>query len=314
MKAVTGELPPPGDGWAAEVKWDGQRLVAAVGDPGQPLRLDTTRGHDAAQRFPEPNGLPAALAPHRLILDGEVVAFGEHGRPDFGQLQHRMHLTRPAEIARVAARIPARYVIFDLLWLDDRDVTGLPYLKRRELLADVVVPGHGWLVPAHHVGGAADLLDAAKAQQLEGIVTKRVDSPYLPGKRSPLWRKVKVRPRQEFVIGGWHSGERGFAGKIGSLLVGVYEGDKLRFAGKVGTGFTDRERDRVGALLAELAADEPAFHPPPPQEVSRSAHWVRPELVADVTFAEWTSSGTLRHPSYVALRDDKDPRDVVRES
>lgn len=120
--------------------------VAAVGDPGQPLRPDTTRGHDAAQWFPELNGLPAVLAPHRLIVDGEVVAFGEHGRPDFGQLRHRMHLTRAAEIARVAARIPARDVIFDLLWLDDRDLTGLPYLKRRELLADVVVPGDGWLV------------------------------------------------------------------------------------------------------------------------------------------------------------------------
>jgi bifunctional non-homologous end joining protein LigD len=314
MKAVTGELPPPGDAWAAEVKWDGQRLVAAVGDPGQPLRLDTTRGLDAAARFPELSDLPKALAPHRLVLDGEVVAFGDHGRPSFGQLQHRMHLTRPAEIARVAARIPARYVIFDLLWLDDRDLTRLPYLQRRELLVNVVAPGDGWLVAAHHVGGAADLLEAAKVQHLEGIVTKRVDSPYLPGKRSPLWRKVKVRPRQEFVVGGWQPGERGLAGKIGSLLVGVYYGEKLRFAGKVGTGFTDRERDRVGALLAGLAIDKPPFDPPPPREVSRTAHWVRPALVAEVTFAEWTSGGTLRHPSYVAMRDDKQPQEVVREA
>jgi bifunctional non-homologous end joining protein LigD len=123
-----------------------------------------------------------------------------------------------------------------------------------------------------------------------------------------------VRPRQEFVVGGWHPGERGLAGKIGSLLVGVYERDKLRFTGKVGTGFTDRERDRVGALLADLETDQPAFDPPPPKQVSRTAHWVRPTLVAEVTFAEWTSGGTLRLPSYVAMRDDKQPNEVVREA
>jgi bifunctional non-homologous end joining protein LigD len=313
MKAVTGELPPPGDGWAAEVKWDGQRLVAAVGEPGRPLRLDTTRGLDAVERFPELTGLPAALAPHRLVVDGEVVAFGPDGRPDFGLLQHRMHLVRSADIARAAARIPVRYVVFDLLWLDDHDLTPLPYLERRRLLADVVEAGEGWQVPAHHVGGSADLLAAARAQRLEGIVAKRVDSPYLPGRRSPLWRKVKVRPRQEMVVGGWQPGEKGLVGRLGSLLVGVYEGDRLRFAGKVGTGFTDRERRLLQDRLAALAVDRPPFDPPPPRPVARTARWVRPDLVAEVNFAEWTAGGTLRHPSYVALRDDKDPRSVVRE-
>jgi bifunctional non-homologous end joining protein LigD len=186
MKAVTGEL-PAGDAWAAEVKFDGMRVVAAVGDPAQPLRLDTTRGLDAVARFPELGGLPAGVAPHRVNLDGEVVAFDDKGRPNFGLLQHRMHLSKPAEIARVAAKIPVRYVIFDLLWLDDRDLTALPYLERRELLAEVVEPGDGWLVPAHYVGGGADLLAAARAQQVEGIMVKRVDSRYRPGKRSPLW-------------------------------------------------------------------------------------------------------------------------------
>ncbi|HEY8545392.1 MAG TPA: hypothetical protein VIL36_10110, partial [Acidimicrobiales bacterium] len=126
MKAVTGSLPTSGS-WAFELKWDGMRVVAAVGDDEQPLRLDTTRGLDAAPRFPELAGLPAALAPHRLILDGEVVAFRD-GRPSFGQLQHRMHLTRPADVTRVAATIPVVYVVFDLLWLDGEDLTGRPYL------------------------------------------------------------------------------------------------------------------------------------------------------------------------------------------
>lgn len=314
MKGVTGELPPAGDSWAAEVKWDGQRLIAAVGDPAQPLRLDTTRGLDAAIRFPELGGLPAALAPLQVILDGEVVAFDDAGRPNFGQLQRRMHLTKTAEIARIAADVPVCYVVFDLLWLNGRDVTGLPYLQRRDLLAQVVEPADSWKVPPHHVGGAADLLEAARAQHLEGIMVKRVDSTYLPGKRSPAWVKVKIRPRQEFVVGGWHPGEGERAGRIGSLLVGYYDGGALRYAGKVGTGFKAQELRRLGDLFAGLEVDTAPFDPAPPRLVARTAHWVRPVVVAEVAFGEWTSEGILRHPSYVATRDDKDPRDVVRES
>jgi bifunctional non-homologous end joining protein LigD len=313
MKAVTGELPPPGDGWAAELKFDGQRLVAAVGDPDQPLRLDTTTGADAVARFPELGGLTAALAPHRLVVDGEVVALDADGRPDFSLLQHRMHLSRPVEIVRVAERIPVHYMVFDLLWLDGEDLTGRRYLERRELLASTVAPGASWSVPAHHVGGAADLFAAAQAQRLEGIVAKQVDSRYLPGARSPLWRKIKVRPQQEFVIGGWHEGEGGRSGQLGALLVGVYDDGRLRYSGMVGTGFDGAELTRLGGLLAAVASGECPFDPPPPKPVSRVAQWVRPELVAEVTFAEWTPAGTLRHPSYLATREDKDPRTVVRE-
>lgn len=313
MKAVTGEL-PSGEGWAAEVKFDGMRIMAAVGDPARPLRLDTTRGHDAAPRFPELGGLPEALAPHQVVLDGEVVAFDDAGRPDFGRLQRRMHLTRATDIARIAAEVPVCYVIFDVVWLDGHDLTGLTYLQRRKLLTDLVEPGTSWLVPAHHVDGAAELLEAVRAQRLEGIIVKRVDSLYTPGRRSPWWRKVKVRPRQEFVVGGWHPGERSLAGRMGSLLLGVYEGDALRYAGKVGTGFTDPERDRLDARLAELAIEECPFRPPPPDPVRRVARWVRPELVVEVTFGEWTSDGILRHASYLGTREDKEPREVVRES
>lgn len=313
MKAVTGEL-PTGDGWAAEVKFDGMRIMAAVGDLEQPLRLDTTRGHDAALRFPELAGLPAALAPHQVVLDGEVVAFDGAGRPNFGLLQRRMHLTQSAEIARIAAEVPVRYLVFDLLWLDGHDLTGLTYLQRRKLLADLVEPGDGWLVPAHHVDGAAELLEAARAQRLEGIVVKRVDSRYVPGARSLWWRKIKVRPRQEFVIGGWQGGEGNRSGLLGSILVGVYDGDQLRFAGKVGTGFKDAELTRLGGLLAQLATDDCPFDPPPPNPLRRVANWVRPELVAEVTFGEWTGDDIIRHASYIGTREDKDPQQVVRES
>ena len=146
-------------------------------------------------------------------------------------------------------QVTVRYVVFDLLWLGDHDLLRLPYLKRRELLSEVVEPSDAWLVPAQHVGGAADLLDAVTARGLEGVMAKRIDSLYVPGSRSPSWRKVKVRPRQEFVIGGWQAGEGGRTGQLGSLLVGFYDGDELRYAGKVGTGFTVSELARLAGLL-----------------------------------------------------------------
>jgi bifunctional non-homologous end joining protein LigD len=313
MKAVTGEL-PVGEAWSFEMKWDGMRVVAAIGDPQQPLRLDTTRGNDATDRFPELGGLPARLAPHRVVLDGEVVAFGDDGRPNFGLLQHRMHLARPADAARVAATIPVCYVVFDLLWLDGQDLTGFTYVERRHLLTELVEPGDGLLVPAHQLGDGADLLEAARQSRLEGIVAKRIDSLYRPGTRSQMWRKVKIRPRQEFVIGGWHPGDRGRLGQPGSLLIGYYEGDALCYAGKVGTGFKARELDRLAGRLGALAAHESPFRPAPPPVVARTARWVHPGLVAEVTFGEWTDEGILRHASYIATRDDKDPRDVVRET
>jgi bifunctional non-homologous end joining protein LigD len=225
-----------------------------------------------------------------------------------------MYVARPADVARVAAKIPVCYVVFDLLWLDGQDLTGFTYLERRHLLVELVEPGARLLVPAHQLGDGADLLEAARQSRLEGIVAKRIDSLYRPGARSPMWRKVKIRPRQEFVIGGWHPGERGRAGQLGSLLLGYYEDAALRYAGKVGTGFKARELDRLAGLLGALAADETPFTPTPPPFVARTARWVRPELVAEVTFGEWTDEGILRHPSYIATRADTDPRDVVRET
>ncbi|HEX8804064.1 MAG TPA: non-homologous end-joining DNA ligase [Acidimicrobiales bacterium] len=312
MKAVTGDLPANDDGWGFEVKWDGMRIVAYVNDDGRPLRLETTRGLDATVRFPELAGFPAAVSPHRAVLDGELVAF-DGGRPSFERIQHRIHVTDPVAAARRAAENPVSFQLFDLVHLDGHDLTALPYLDRRRLLAEVVADGPNWQVPAHYVGGGATLLEAARANRLEGIMAKRLDSPYLPGKRSPSWRKVKVRPRQEFVVGGWQPGEGNRAGRLGSLLVGVYDGGTLRYAGKVGTGFDDAELTRLGRLLDGRAAASPPFDPPPPRPVARSAHWVTPDLVAEVTFAEWTSEGILRHASYVGLREDKEPGEVVRE-
>jgi len=314
MRAVSGPVPGD-DGWAFEVKWDGMRIVADV-DHGR-VRLTSSNALDVTVRFPELHGLSDHLAGHRAVLDGEVVAFDEAGRSDFGRLQARMHLDDPARVARLRPEVPVTYVVFDLLRLDDHATVDLPYLDRRRLLTSLVEPSGDWLVPSHQVGDGHALYDAAAAHGLEGIMAKRIDSPYLPGRRSATWRKCKVRRRQEVVVGGWSTGAGGRSASLGSLLVGVHDtaasGRPLRFAGGVGTGFSDAVLADLRTRLAALATDECPFSPLPPPPVRRTAHWVEPRLVAEVAFGEWSTEERLRHPSYLGLRTDKDPADVVRE-
>jgi len=311
MKAVTGALPADETGWVFEIKWDGVRVVSAI-ESGK-VRLRSSNGNDITGRYPELQALAGALDGHVVVLDGEVVAFDDDGRPNFGLLQHRMHVASAAEVRKRADTVPITYVVFDLLHLDGHDVTPLPYRDRRRLLKDLVPDDGCWTVPEHREADGNALLDAVRTRGLEGVVAKKIDSPYVPGKRSSSWVKVKVRLRQEFVVGGWQPGERGRDGQIGSLLIGVYDGASLRYCGKVGTGFTMRELERLAGLLAPLEIDESPFDPPPPRLIARVAHWVRPEVVAEVEFGEWTSEGILRHPSYLGLRDDTSPTGVVRE-
>jgi len=311
MKAVTGTLPGDETGWAFEIKWDGVRVLSGI--EADTVRLRSSNGNDITGRYPELQALADALEDHAVVLDGEVVAFDEEGRPSFGLLQQRMHLANAKEVRVRAETVPITYVVFDLLHLDGNEVMPLPYLDRRRLLTELVPDDGCWTVPAHRVGDGQELVRAVDLLRLEGIVAKKVDSPYLPGKRSSSWVKVKVRLRQEFVIGGWQPGEGGRQGQLGSLLVGVYENGALRYCGKVGTGFTMRELARLGEILAPLDIDASPFEPPPPPPIARVARWVRPELVAEVEFGEWTSEGILRHPSYLGLRDDKAATDVVRE-
>lgn len=308
MKATSGEL-PHGEGWAFEIKYDGMRLVAEVDGPAGTLALRTTNDIDATARFPEVAGLAAAVGPHRVVLDGEIVALDEQGRPSFGLLQSRIQRHRAGEHAA-----PISFVLFDLLHLDGSDTIGLPYTDRRSLLEQVVQEGPTWEVaPTHHGDGQA-LLDVAEAQGLEGLVAKRLDSRYEPGKRTRQWIKVKVRRQQEVVVGGWLEGKDGRSGRLGSLLVGVYEGDALRYAGRVGTGFSTDELVRLEDLLQGIEVDESPFDPPPPREVVRlGPRYCQPEVVAEVAFAEWTGDDRLRHPSYLGQRIDKAPEEVVRE-
>lgn len=315
MKAVLGDLPTEPEGWAYEIKWDGMRALAFIAEGD--LSMRSTRRLELAHRFPELAGFAAPLDGHRIVVDGEVVAFDDDGRSDFALLQHRMHVASPAEAVRRSADVPVHYVLFDLLHLDGIDTTPLTYDDRRRLLIDLIEPGPSWQVPAHSVGNGAALLDAARDRHLEGLMAKRIDSRYEPGRRSPTWRKVKIRCQQEFVIGGWSTGQGSRSSAFGSLAVGYHRPDDpdgpLLYAGNVGTGFDAGELTRLQSQLDVLAADACPFDPPPPRPIARTTRWVRPELVAEVAFGEWTPDQRMRHPTYLGLRTDKDPGEVVLE-
>jgi len=317
MRATTGPTPTDDTGWAYEIKWDGMRAVAFC-DRGE-LRLASSNGIDATVRFPELAPLATSLAANRVILDGEIITFAPDGRPDFGLLQHRMHTSNAVAAAEGAAAQPVVYAVFDILWLDGIDVTSVPYLERKGLLGRLVEQGPTWTVPQPELGSGAALLTAVADRGLEGLIAKRTDSTYEIGRRSSAWRKLKVRRRQELVIGGWLPGEGNRSSTLGALLVGYHDPSSgsgsgpLRYAGRVGTGFTDRELGELLAALAPIARDASPFDPPPPGPVSRHARWVDPTIVAEFAFAEWTADGVLRHPSYLGRRLDKDPSRVVRE-
>jgi bifunctional non-homologous end joining protein LigD len=226
-----------------------------------------------------------------------------------------MHLLDPAETARRSVDVPITYVVFDLHHRVGHALLALPLHPRRRLLDLVLEPAPRWRASPLHDDGPA-LLDAARSRGLEGVVAKRLDSRYVPGKRTRSWLKVKVRRRQEMVVGGWLAGEGNRTGRLGALLIGYHEDGRatLTYAGRVGTGFTDAELGRLAAALEPLAADDCPFDPPPPPtDLARRPRWVRPELVAELEFAEWTGDGRLRHPSYLGVRTDKPAAEVTRD-
>lgn len=314
MKAVLGDL-PTGDGWAYELKWDGMRIVARC-QPGAETRLWSANGRDVTPSYPELAGLgPLVGAP--AVLDGEVVVLDGEGQPSFGRLQNRMHVTAPSR--QLMVRHPVVYLVFDLLELDGRPLVDLPYATRRRLLRELIDDGPVVRVPPSIEGGGrgegAALLDLACQRGLEGVVAKRLDSRYLPGGRTRDWIKVKVRLHQELVVGGWLPGQGALAGHIGSLLVGYHEPvpggtpGRLRFAGAVGSGLTDKHRQLLrprlrGRPISPFAEVPPLLKPP---------SWVEPDVVVEVSYGSWADDGLLRHPVFLGIRSDKEPGDVVRE-
>ncbi|MBS2549376.1 non-homologous end-joining DNA ligase [Catenulispora sp. NL8] len=319
-----------GTGWATEFKWDGIRALCRI--EGGRARLRSRNGNDLTDTYPEIKALAKTVSSAHLLLDGEIIALDDAGKVSFGALQTRFG-TRGSEAVRLSRTNPASYLIFDLLHLDGRSTLDLPYKDRRELLESLELSGPHWQTPPTFPDTpVADVLAAARAAGLEGVVAKRLDSSYQPGTRSPAWRKIKLTDSQSAVIGGFTplksqdaAGRRtrgyqqqtqiGRQTQIGALLLGVPDdAGRLRYVGKVGSGFTEHDRRVLLEALAELAVPDSPFATAVDVVDARVATWVEPVVVAEVTFGEWTSKGRLRHPVFKGIRPDKDAAEVVRES
>ncbi len=309
MARPSDDVPSDEDRWAFEIKWDGVRAIAYV-QPGR-LRLESRNLNDITDAYPEVRGLLRDLSMHEAVLDGEIVAFDDDGRPSFERLQRRMHVRTPSAIRRLVTSTPVVYAIFDLLYLDGHSLIELPYLERRARLEQLELGGSAWRVPAAHSGAGKRLLEATAAQGLEGIVAKRKDSRYEAGRRTGAWLKIKNTHRQELVIGGWLPGEGRRTDRIGALLMGYYEDGAFRYAGRVGTGFTEKVLDQLAAKLKPLRRKTNPFVGAP--KLPREVQFVEPCLVAEIEFREWTGERIMRAPSYKGLREDKAPREVVLE-
>lgn len=304
MKAVTGPVPGDSSGWIHEVKWDGIRAIVAI--TGGKVRITGSRCSEVTGLFPEIAPIGDRPELESSVLDGEMVVFDVDGRPSFSGIQQRLG-RRLAPVATL--------LLFDLLFHRGEDLRYLPWSKRRERLESLDLNGPTWRTPGFFTGEIPVTLAATAEQGLEGIVIKRMDSPYRSGNRSRSWLKLKNQRRQEFLLGGWVPGRHGREGSVGSLLLGYRDspggaGAPLRYAGRVGSGLSERELEELRRQLTGLARPDSPFAE---RVTPRTAQFSEPELVGEVRFAEWTAEGHLRHPVWLGLRQDSDPADVVRE-
>ena len=292
MLAQPGKLPADEERWGFEIKWDGMRaLVYSL--PGR-MRIEGRKLNDITSQWPELRRLNRALHAHEAILDGEIVAFDESGKPSFQRLQRRMHLSGESQIARMSKTLPATFVAFDLLFLDGHSLLDVPYEERRARLEELDLNGPHWRTPPSYFGEGAPLLEATKQQGLEGIVAKRLDSPYRPGQRNPCWVKVKNKQTACLVVGGYLPGER----KVGAVLLGERDDDGvLRYRGRAGSGLKDVD---VEELLDRTTPREDSPFEGDPQP-PRGSKFVEPELEVDVEFTDFTDEGVMRHPTYKRL-------------
>ena len=310
MLATASERVPVGDDWAFEFKWDGVRAIGYW--DGRRLTLSSRNQLDITTNYPELQALGEALGPdRRVVLDGEIVALDDLDRPSFTQLQRRMKVTDPAIAMRLSREVPVYYIIFDLLHLDGRSTMSLPLSERRVLLEGLTLQGANWQVSPAHAGQGQAMFDAARAAMLEGIVAKHLDGIYEPGRRSSDWLKIKLVLRQEFVVGGYTAEKDAGGEGLGALQVGYYdEHGKLRYAGAVGSGFTNATVHSLLKLLRERHTSASPFLDRLPK---RDVRWVTPSLVVEVEYRRWADGGMLQQAAFKGLRFDKDPRHVVKE-
>ncbi|MEA2439948.1 MAG: bifunctional non-ous end joining protein LigD [Thermoleophilaceae bacterium] len=292
MLARSGPLPSDEERYGFEIKWDGMRAIV-YSLPGR-LRIQGRNLNDITAQWPELRRMNRALHEHEAVLDGEIVAFDADGKPSFARLQRRMHLSSESQIQRTSKSLPATFVAFDLLHLDGHSLLDLPYTERRERLEALDLNGSHWRTPPSYAGEGRPLLEATRQQGLEGVVAKRLDSPYCPGQRSSCWVKVKNKQRAELVVGGYLPGER----KVGAVLLGRYDDDgRLRYAGRAGSGL--KESDVEELLARTTPRDESPFEgdPRPP----RGSRFVEPELEVEAEFTDFTDDGVMRHPTYKGM-------------
>lgn len=299
-----------GSRWQYELKWDGVRALVLADRVG--VRIFSRNGNDVTRTYPEFTDR-ACWPPQPFVADGEIIAVGPGGKPDFGLLQGRMKLTRAADVAKARTAIPLQLMLFDLLFDDGTDLRRLPLSQRRHRLEQFFSPSDCPVDLSMVLDEPVDLL-LASAQELglEGVMAKRTDSRYASGQRTRTWIKLKTEQTQEVVVGGWRPGKGGRQETVGSLLVGIPDGGKLQYVGRVGSGFSTRELAELRQTVERLGRKTSPFHEVPRPDAA-DAHWVAPELVGEVTYSEWTGPGRLRHPRWRGWRVDKDPSDVVRE-
>ncbi len=306
MLASIGEWPFSDPNWLFEIKWDGIRALSWIS--GGSVNLRARSGGDITKRYPELASLPETLAAHEAILDGEIVALDKSGHSDFERLQERMHVRAPSE--QLVTQVPVVYFVFDLLYCDGYDLREAPLLQRKQLLQKLLHTSERVRFSDHQLEHGKELFDLAGQSGLEGIVAKRADSRYV-SERSGSWLKLKITKTLDAVIGGW-TAARTSAIPFGSLLLGLYQGKKLRFIGHVGSGFDGKKLDELSSQMKELATSACPFEAVP--ETNEKPSWVAPDLVARVKFSGWTQEHSLRHPVFLSLRGDARPADCQWEN
>jgi bifunctional non-homologous end joining protein LigD len=309
MLAVPGPV-PTGPGWGYEFKWDGVRVIADVAN--RKVRLTSRNLKDMTASYPELAALGDLTGARRVVLDGEIIALDPtDGAPSFARLQLRMHVAKPAP--QLLASVPVQVYLFDVLEIDGRQVTDQPYRDRRGTLDELNLTGPlvqtpPWFTDAER---GQDLLAAARQAGLEGVVAKRLQSPYRPGRRSSDWIKTPLERTTEAIIVGWRPGAGRRSGMIGALVLGAYDDQgRLVHIGDVGTGFTEQALRQLARQLNPIARDTSPLDVPAPRGYARDARWVEPKLVGEVAYRTLSPDQRLRHPSWRGLRSDKDTREA----